>query len=296
MMEYPTPSGRRIRIGIQTPILVQTPGAHARWEEAAEVGDLMRVVVAADELGYHHLTCSEHFALPDSESARRGRTYWDPVSTLAWVAATTSNIRLATNVVVVGYHHPLEILKQYGTVDRLSAGRLILGVGVGTLREEFDLLEAPFDDRGARADDALAAIVAGWGQPRVEYRGEFYRYGPLIIEPHAPRSDLPIWVGGRSTRSLRRAIELGHGWTPFALSSSRISEMLGEFDLPSGFDVILPPSRPLDPAADPQATREQLDELGAAGSTVLHAAFVHHSLEHYLEQLEALTRLVRSAS
>lgn len=293
-MEYTTPSGHRIRIGLQTPILVQTPGAHARWEEAAGIDDLKRVVLAADELGYHHLTCSEHFALPDSESTRRGKSYWDPVSTLAWVAAITHNIKLATNVVVVGYHHPLEILKQYGTLDRLSAGRLILGVGVGTLREEFDLLDAPFADRGARADDALAAIRAGWGRQRVEYRGKFYGYGPLTIEPHAPRSELPIWVGGRSTRSLRRAVELGQGWTPFALSSSRVAAMLAEFDLPEQFDVILPPIRPLDPAADPHATRQQLDELAAAGATGIHAGFVHHSLDHYLQQLEALTRLVQS--
>jgi probable F420-dependent oxidoreductase len=293
-MEYATPSGLRVRIGIQTPILVQTPGAHARWEEGAGVDDLKRVVTTADELGYHHLTCSEHFALPDFESSRRGKTYWDPVSTLAWVAAATRDIKLATNVVVVGYHHPLEILKQYGTLDRLSGGRLILGVGVGTLREEFDLLDAPFDDRGARADDALVAIREGWGRQTVEYRGAFYQYGPLTIEPHAPRSDLAVWVGGRSKRSLRRAVEWGHGWTPFALSSSRVAAMLTEFDIPDGFDVILPPTRPLDPAADPQGTREQLDELGGAGATSVHAAFVHHSLDHYLEQLEALAGLVAS--
>jgi probable F420-dependent oxidoreductase len=293
-MEFATASGHRIRVGIQTPILVQTPGGHARWEEQAGVAELKRVVVAADDLGYHHLTCSEHFALPDVESARRGQTYWDPVSTLAWVAAITHDIRLATNVVVVGYHHPLEVLKQYGTLDRLSAGRLILGVGVGTLREEFELLDAPFEDRGARADDALAAIRAGWGQARVEYRGAFYQYGPLIIEPHAPRSDLPVWVGGRSVRSLRRAVELGHGWTPFALSLPRIAAMLGELDLPEGFDVVLPPGRPLDPAADPDGTRRQLDDLGGAGATAIHAAFVHHSLDHYLEQLEALARVAES--
>ena len=73
-------------------------------------------------------------------------------------AARTTRIRFATNVLVLGYHHPLEIAKRYGTLDRLSGGRVILGVGVGTLKEEFDLLGVPFDDRGARADDALRAL------------------------------------------------------------------------------------------------------------------------------------------
>jgi alkanesulfonate monooxygenase SsuD/methylene tetrahydromethanopterin reductase-like flavin-dependent oxidoreductase (luciferase family) len=108
------------------------------------------VAQAADQLGYHHLTCSEHVAVPVAAVARRGSAYWDPLATLAFLAARTTAIRLATHVLVLGYHHPLAIAKRYGTLDRLSNGRLILGLGVGTLAEEFDLLGAPFADRGAR--------------------------------------------------------------------------------------------------------------------------------------------------
>jgi probable F420-dependent oxidoreductase len=294
-VEHTTTSGKKLRLGVYTPIVIQTPGGHARWEETATVADLRRVAEAADRLGYHHLTCSEHVTVPAAAGAERGRVYFDALSTLSWIAACTTRIRLATNVLVLGYHHPVELLKRYGTLDVLSEGRVILGVGVGTLREEFDLLDAPFGDRGQRADEALRAIRAGWGRPTVEYSGEYYRYGgsvELAVEPHAPRTDVPIWIGGRSRASLRRAVELADGWTPFALRNAKVAELLSEFDLPSGFDVVLP-TPPLDPAGPggTDAARQVLDDLAAAGATAVHAAFVHHSLDHYLGQLEALAGL-----
>ena len=290
-MNYRTTTGATLRLGVQSPVVVQTPGSHARWERTAGPGELERIATTADRLGYHHITCSEHFALPEREAKRRGVVYWDPVATLAWLAAHTERIRLATNVVVLGYHHPLELLKSYGTVDLLSGGRVVLGVGVGTLREEFDLLGAPYEDRGARADDALGAIRAGWGRSEVAYRGMYYEYGPVAVEPHAPRTDVAVWVGGRTKRSLRRAVDLGDGWAPFAVTPDEVKLWLAGVALPTGFDVVLSPARPLDPADDPDATRQALDELAAAGATVVHAAFVHHDLDGYLAQLEALAAL-----
>ena len=280
-----------LRIGIQTPVLVQTPGGHARWEEEAGPAELGQVVRAADRLGYHHLTCSEHVMVPGSESGRRGNVYWDPLATLAWAAALTAGVRLVTNVVVLGYHHPVALLKRYGTLDRLSAGRLVLGVGVGSLEEEFDLLGAPFGDRGARADDALRALRSGWARRTVSYDGAFYRYGPFDVEPHGVQEHLPVWVGGYTRRSLRRAVELGQGWSPFALKLSSVRGLLSDIDRPAGFDVVLGPPRPLDPVGDPAGTRATLEEMEAAGATVVHAGFVHHSLEGYLEQLAALAEL-----
>jgi alkanesulfonate monooxygenase SsuD/methylene tetrahydromethanopterin reductase-like flavin-dependent oxidoreductase (luciferase family) len=152
-----------MRFGIATPIVVRVPGNHAEWERAAGITELAAIARAADGLGYHHLTCSEHVALPASVEATRGVTYWDPLATFGYLAAVTGRIRFATNVLVLGYHHPLDIAKQYGTLDRVSGGRLILGLGVGSLEEEFDLLGAPFEDRGARADDALRALRASLG-------------------------------------------------------------------------------------------------------------------------------------
>ena len=281
-----------LRVGIQTPVLVQAPGAHARWEEDAGPEELGRVARAADRLGYHHLTCSEHVMVPDTESRRRGVVYWDPLATLAWMAALTEQIRLATNVVVIGYHHPVALAKRYGTLDRLSAGRLILGVGVGSMEEEFSLLGAPFPDRGARADDALRALRAIWGRRSVSFEGTHHRFGPFTVAPHGVQDHLPVWVGGYTRRSLRRAVELADGWAPFALDLDAVKAMLSGFDLPEGFEVVLGPPRPLDPVGDPEGTREVLERMEDAGATAVHAGFVHHSVEGYLEQLEALSALI----
>jgi alkanesulfonate monooxygenase SsuD/methylene tetrahydromethanopterin reductase-like flavin-dependent oxidoreductase (luciferase family) len=149
-----------VKLSIATPVVSLNPGAHGPWEATATIGDVKRVAETADRLGYHHLTCSEHIALPAAELGRRGARYWDPLATLGYLAACTRQIRLATHVLVLAYHHPLEVAKRYGTLDLVSNGRLILGVGVGTLKEEFDLLGAPYDDRGPRGDDAMRALRA----------------------------------------------------------------------------------------------------------------------------------------
>ena len=125
------------RIGIHLPQLVERPTA-AAFAEAVECA------VAAERLGYDFCTCSEHVAVPVDVAAVRGATYWDPLSTFGYLAARTARIRFATFVLVLGYHHPLEVAKRYGTLDRVSSGRLVLGVGVGSLEDEFVLLGAEF--------------------------------------------------------------------------------------------------------------------------------------------------------
>src|SRR5690606_13154950 len=240
----------------------RSPGRFRAWESAAGVDELVTVARAADRLGYHHLTCSEHVAVPAVDAELRGGTYWDPLATLSYLAAHTSHIGLATHVLVLGYHHPLAVVKRYGTLDRLSHGRVILGVGVGTLEAEFHLLGAPFAGRGATADDAIRAIRAAWGRRAPTYEGTHYQFGDVIVDPRAPRTEVPIWVGGRTLRSLRRAVTLAHGWAPFRLSPERISALLAQVRPPTGFDVVLGTS-PLDPIGDPDGTRRHVDAMVA---------------------------------
>ena len=146
-----------VRLGITTPVVSMLPGAHADWEVDGSIDEVATIATTADRLGYHHLTCSEHVVVPTEVAKVRGGRYWDPLATFGYLAAVTTRIRLATNVLVLGYHHPLEIAKRYGTLDQVAGGRVILGLGVGSLQEEFELLGVPFDDRGRRGDDALAA-------------------------------------------------------------------------------------------------------------------------------------------
>lgn len=284
-----------MKLGIATPVVTNVAGAPLTWEKDATIEDIGRVAETADRLGYHHLTCSEHIGIPATEAGRRGARYWDPLATFGYVSARTERIRLATMTLVLGYHHPLAIVKRYGTLDHVSGGRVILGVGVGTLKEEFDLLGAPFDDRGPRADDALRALRAALASNEPAYDGEFYSFGGLTVDPCAVQSQMPIWIGGRTKRSLRRALTLADGWCPFNVSAAIAAEWLSTRDVPQGFDVVLPADRPLDPITHPGATEEILRVMAAAGTTVVSARFIHHSLEHYLEQIHALAELHSSA-
>lgn len=279
-----------MRLGLSTPVVVQTPGYASGWEHGAGIDDVVRIAKAADELGFDYLTCSEHVAVPVDQGAGRGFVYWDPVATLAFLAAHTSRIRLATSVVVLGYHHPLEIAKAYGTLDRISGGRVVLGVGVGSMEAEFDMLGSSWPDRGARADDAIGALRASLAEPRPSYDGEFYRFADVIVEPCAVQEHLPIWVGGHTRRSLRRAVELCDGWMPFGLGSRAVADLLASVAIPDGFDVVLGPG-PLDPLGDPARVERRLRALCDVGATIINCSISAESVEHYCDQLAALRAL-----
>ena len=280
-----------MRIGIVTPVLTRLPKGHGKWETDAGIEEVARIAQAADSLGYDYVTCSEHVGIPTDVAAVRGAVYWDPAATLGYLAARTSGIRLATHVLVLGYHHPLELAKTYGTLDRISGGRVILGVGVGSLKEEFDLLGVPFDDRGARGDDALRALRASLARREPAYDGPYYRFGGMVVDPCAVQEHLPIWIGGRTRRSLRRAVELADGWMPFGLTVDELRAMLATVDVPAGFELALTPDRAFDPGGSAERVEEAIGQLAGAGTTVVNARVVGHSLEHYLEQIEALANL-----
>ncbi len=289
---------RPIPLGITTPVLTMLPAAHASWETAGTIDDVVTIAEAADRLGYHHLTCSEHVVVPIDVATVRGSRYWDPLATFGYLAAHTSRIRLATNVLVLGYHHPLAIAKRYGTLDQVSGGRVILGLGVGSLKEEFELLDAPFDDRGPRADDAIAALRASLSNRLPEYDGPYYRFSGVVLDPTAVQPSVPLWIGGRTARSLRRAVALGDGWVPFGIRSVDLGAMIAAARATPAWaarvhplEVVLQNGRPADPLGDPAGARRTVDRLMEAGATALQLRFVHHSLSHYLEQLEAMAAL-----
>ena len=138
-----------MQLGIVTPIVNMNPRFEApAWERDGVMADVVAVAREGERLGYGWVSCPEHIAIPEEVASVRGGRYWDPLVTLSFVAAGTSTIGLLTHVLVLGYHHPLEIVKRYGTLDNASGGRVILGVGVGSLEAEFELLGAPFEGRG----------------------------------------------------------------------------------------------------------------------------------------------------
>jgi probable F420-dependent oxidoreductase len=288
-----------MQLGIVTPVLTRLPRAHARWEAEAGIAEVEQVVLAAERLGYEFATCSEHVAIPEEVAATRGATYWDPLPTFGYLAARTATIRLATFVLVLGYHHPLAIAKRYGTLDRICDGRLVLGVGVGSLQEEFALLGAPFVGRGEQGDDAMRALRAAFAERTPRYEGTHYAFEGFVVEPSGVQRDVPLWVGGRTARSLRRAVELADGWAPFALQPEDVARFLNTARDTEAWsrrtaplEVVLQPAPPLDPLDAPGPTAETLEAHRRAGATALALRFRHRSPDHYVEQLEALQELV----
>ena len=181
------------------------------------------VAVAADRLGYDVAWSAEHLIFPAAirtpypYGGRAPFDVTDPVldvaSTLAYVAALTTRVRLGTSVIVLPYHHPIALAKALATVDVLSNGRLLLGVAGGWLREEFELLGVPFGQRGARTDEYLDLIKRLWTDERVSFRGRFFSLDDAAFFPKpVQRPHPPIWVGGDSPPALRRVARVGDGW------------------------------------------------------------------------------------
>ncbi len=296
-----------MRFGLTSPVVTLTPRGHGAWEESAGAPELAAIARAADRLGFHHLTCSEHVAIPEGVVATRGGRYWDPLATLGYLAAVTEKIRLATHVVVLPYHHPLEVVKRYGTLDRLAQGRLILGVGVGSLEEEFALLGVPFADRGPRYEDHLRALHAAWGRREPVYAGSHFRFSGFVIDPCATSEHPPLWLGGRSPRSLRRALEFADGWDPFHLAIDELRLLLARArDWPLWRErdergepcaLIFSPDQVFDltTAAGLAGQREQVERYQEIGTDVLSLRFRARSCAHLVEQLEIFAQEIAPA-
>jgi probable F420-dependent oxidoreductase len=193
---------------------------------------LKRFAGRIDALGYHSGWVSDHIAWPREITSKypysddgafpapAGVPWLDPLGTLLYVAACTEQIRLGTTVLILGYRPPVQTAKLIATLDNLSGGRTILGVGVGWMREEFEVLGMPFDHRGARADEQLEVFEALFTQPEPAYEGKYYRFPAVGFQPRPVQERVPIWVGGGTEAALRRCVRYGDvlhiAFTPLA--------------------------------------------------------------------------------
>ena len=174
---------------------------------------------------------------------------------------------------------------------------MILGVGVGTLKEEFDLIGAPFDQRGPRSDDALRALRASLSRSEPAYHGEFYDFEGFVVDPCAVQEHVPIWVGGRTLRSLRRAAALGRRLVPVR-RAARPRPPNGSAPWRSRPASTWSSRRPRgsNPINEPARTQEILAETAAYGATIIVCGFKNRSLSEYLEKLEALAAVQTAMS
>lgn len=185
----------------------------------------MRVAANAEALGFDSVFVSDHVVLPfESGTPYGGRgtrafplpptaTFLEPLTALTLVAAVTRRVRLGTTVLVLPHRHPVVTAKTVATLDHLSEGRVILGVGVGWWREEIEALGAPFDARGRWSDEAIEVMKTCWTEERSAHEGAFFRFGALGCFPKpAQRPHPPLWVGGRTRAAYARAARFGDGF------------------------------------------------------------------------------------
>lgn len=289
-----------LKLGVVLPVVQLTQRFKPpEWEVRAGPKEIARMARVADDAGYDFIASPEHVAIPSDIASWRGGRYFDPAVTLGFVAAHTERAKLLTHTVVLGYHHPLALVKRYATLDVMSGGRLILGVGVGSLEPEFKLLGQDFANRGRKADDAMRAIRAGFSSPAPEYRGEFYSFSGFLLDPNAVQAHVPMWVGGRTRLSLRRALTLGDGWIPFGLDADALGAMIADAKAgplwekrPAGFELALAPEKHFAPLTDAAGCRALIEQYLAIGATAISVRFLHESLDHYCDQLEALSDIV----
>jgi probable F420-dependent oxidoreductase len=180
------------------------------------------VARAAEDAGFESVWTAEHVVLPDPQvppSPLPAETrLLDPAVALAHLAAHTSTIRLATGIIILPQRNPLVLAKEMASVDVLSGGRLIFGIGAGYLQPEFEALGVPFEDRGERTDEYIEAIRALWTREAPRYRGRFVSFGGIDAQPRpVQKPHPPIVVGGMSPPALRRAVRHGNGWYGFAI-------------------------------------------------------------------------------
>jgi alkanesulfonate monooxygenase SsuD/methylene tetrahydromethanopterin reductase-like flavin-dependent oxidoreductase (luciferase family) len=175
---------------------------------------LRRWARTAESLGYDLLMLSDHVAVTPDVAAQYPAPFYEPFTTLSWLAGVTERIRLGTSVVIVPYRHPLLLARMAANLNEISGGRLVLGVGVGWARQEFEALAVPFERRGALTDDHLRAVRAAWTDAK-DYRS----------------GSIPIWVGGNSEAGIRRAVRLGDAWHPLRdLTLSALRDAAGRMN------------------------------------------------------------------
>ncbi|HXH13810.1 MAG TPA: LLM class F420-dependent oxidoreductase [Alphaproteobacteria bacterium] len=189
----------------------------------------MRLARAAEAAGFDSLWVADHVVLPDPPLPQRPMAadmrLLDPVVMLTFYAAHTTRIRLATGVIVLPQRNPLVLAKQLASLDVLSNGRLMFGLGVGWCEPEFQALGVPFEHRGSRGDEYLAAMRAIWTQENPAYQGRYVAFAGVKAQPQpVQRPTPPIIIGGRTTAAFRRAVEHGHGWYGFGLSVEQTAQ------------------------------------------------------------------------
>lgn len=186
------------------------------------------VARAAEQAGFESLWGGEHLVLSDpAVRFPPDRVFLDLIATISFAAAHTRKLRFGTGIILLPQRNPLVLAKELASVDVLSGGRLILGLGIGSIEQEFQALGIPYERRGPRAEEALAAMKAVWTMEKPQYRGQIFSFSGIRAEPRPVQKPHPeiVW-GGRSPYAFSRAARLGSGWYGYDVSLEETAQMI----------------------------------------------------------------------
>ncbi len=259
----------------------------------------------AEEVGFDSLWMTDHIALPSKVETpypytETGKFLWpsdtpylETLMALTWAAAATERVELGTSILVLPWRPLIQTAKQLVSLDVLSRGRLTVGVGVGWMKEQFELLGADFSNRGPRMTEEIRALKHMWEVDDVDFKGDFHELHNFKIYPKPVRPEgIPIWCAGYAEGPLRRTASVGDGWHPLSLSPEdyakrlkRLTELLE--DNGRSLEDITLTARPLKAAPYTVETLEAYHELGVV-HFVCDTSFEHATLDHALEELDQL--------
>lgn len=230
-----------------------------------DVQDVVRTAVRAEELGYDSVWASDHVFNVSYVYERLGnRPYYDPLTILAFAAAQTTRVALGTSVLVLPYHNPMRLAKQAATLDRLSDGRVVLGIGVGVIDTELEAMGVPFAERGPYTDESIEIMQTLWTEDAPRHEGRFFRFSDMAFSPRPVRPEgIPLLIGGASRAAIRRAARHGDGWHPTAMPPEDLAQgirYLGEQAEQAGRD---PAAIPVSVSVPLQGGRPGRFTLGA---------------------------------
>jgi probable F420-dependent oxidoreductase len=263
-----------------------------QFGRASSPDAIARAARLAEDRGFAGLWVSDHVVQPAAQDYPSPYLF-DPLVALTWAAAITSEIGLGTSVLVVPQRSALELANSLASLDQLSGGRLIVGVGVGWSEGEYAALGQRFGDRGDRLDEALDLWRVVWRDDPASFEGEFTSFRDLRVLPQ-PAHEIPVWVGGSSARSRRRAIERGDGFHLIGLTPDEVVAPIAELRAARpepGFRISLRTG--WDPQGmDPDRIRAEREAYAAAGVDYVVAAPWRTDVDSWLRSMEQLADLV----
>ncbi|MDV6264928.1 LLM class F420-dependent oxidoreductase [Rhodococcoides yunnanense] len=288
-------------------------GAVKHWETWIGAHEFAEIAVAAEANGFDIVSTTDHPFPSEEWLASGGHHSLDPFVALSFMAAATTRIRLMTFILVAGYRNPYATAKSVASLDLLSGGRLVAGMGAGYQANEFEVLGASFADRGPRFDEAIVAMQEAWSGEVIHRDGPFFpAHAHQMLPRPAQRPGPPIWIGGNSKASIRRVAEVADGWLPFEQSVAQsvitntppletgqlaeriaqIREKRAELGRTPEFEVCFTPTARRDADEMADALAEQTGALSEAGVTHISVESKTRSMDACLREIELLgTRL-----